>query len=224
MQAFKFISSEFALKAIEDGEIKVSQFNELNDPFELLPMKLTNPLYQETQKKFKDWTSEQYGLICFSRKWHNPLLWSHYGDKHKGVALEFQLDDEIVSKVEYSEIRLEFDIEKKLTDGGFSEKDASLTAITKFKDWTYEQEIRVFVELKKCQVRDNLYFEKLDNSIKIVGFVLGPLCTLSLEEIKKALPEGHQLHVSRSCLANESFDIVDDNTFERRLIHGVHVK
>jgi hypothetical protein len=28
--------------------------------------------------------------------WHNPLLWSHYADRHRGMALGFDTDDAIL--------------------------------------------------------------------------------------------------------------------------------
>ena len=26
------------------------------------------------------------GMLCFSKGWHNPVQWSHYTDKHKGIC------------------------------------------------------------------------------------------------------------------------------------------
>ncbi|NKK82626.1 DUF2971 domain-containing protein [Rhizobium leguminosarum bv. viciae] len=34
-----------------------------------------------------------FGLLCMSTTWQEPLLWSHYADKHKGMCLGFDVDD-----------------------------------------------------------------------------------------------------------------------------------
>lgn len=220
MRAFHFMPSKYAFQVLRNMEIKVSRFDDLNDPFELYGVELSNPAHRRSFKAFKRWASQRFGLLCFSCRWRNPLLWSHYGDRHRGVALEFQLDDDVVAEVEYSTYRLRLDIKRKLASGGFSEEDAYQMAITKSKHWKYEEEVRVFVKLSDCRIEDGRHFEKLGGPIEVVGVVLGPLCTLSLREIEQALPKGHELQVSRSRLAFKSFNVVKDKPFTKRLIHG----
>ena len=36
-------------------------------------------------------TSALRAILCFSRNWDNLLLWSHYGDRHMGVCLGFDI-------------------------------------------------------------------------------------------------------------------------------------
>lgn len=38
---------------------------------------------------------EQFGISCFTTKHDNFLMWSHYGDNHRGVCLEFDFSKEI---------------------------------------------------------------------------------------------------------------------------------
>lgn len=220
MRAFHFISTKYALQALQNAELKVSRFDNLNDPFELYGAELSNPAHRRIFRDFKLWTSQRFGLLCFSRRWRNPLLWSHYGDRHRGVVLEFKIDDDIVSEAQYSPYRLRLDIEKKLASGGFTEDDAYQVAITKSKHWKYEDEVRVFVNLADCRYRGGLYFEPLGTQINIVGMVLGPLCQLSLREIEQALLTGHQLHLSRSRLAFKTFNVVTNKSVAKRVVHG----
>ena len=35
--------------------------------------------------------NNEMGLLCFSRNWTHPLLWSHYASKHEGICLGFDL-------------------------------------------------------------------------------------------------------------------------------------
>jgi hypothetical protein len=46
-------------------------------------------------------------------------LWSHYGDRHRGVALEFETDDDLLEEAQYS---LAIGIEKKLAERGSLKK------------------------------------------------------------------------------------------------------
>jgi len=63
----------------------------------------TNPEYEATDEKAECWllTTEierelqrQYdrGVCCFSASMSNPLLWSHYGDQHRGLCIGYGLD------------------------------------------------------------------------------------------------------------------------------------
>jgi hypothetical protein len=40
-------------------------------------------------------------MLCFSRTSSNILMWSHYGDNHKGICLGFDVPDEFARDVRY---------------------------------------------------------------------------------------------------------------------------
>jgi hypothetical protein len=149
-----------------------------------------------------------------------PLLWSHYGDRHKGVALEFELDDDLVSEVRYSPYRLRMDIEKALARGSFTEREAYEMAVTKSAHWKYEEEVRVFLELAQCLQRDGLLFEPAGEKLQIVSLVLGPLCDLSQDDVERALPRGRWIEMICSRLAFTSFHVVPNKARKRRIIYG----
>ena len=80
-------------------------------------------------------------MLCFSEDWKDPVMWAHYGDKHRGVCLGFNLDRTLVEKVQYEDKRL---IEAlKNAEGKTDLLDAPMKEklrVTKFKSWSYEQE------------------------------------------------------------------------------------
>jgi hypothetical protein len=41
-------------------------------------------------------------MLCFSRDWHNPVQWSHYADKHRGICLGFDVPDSLLVPVQYT--------------------------------------------------------------------------------------------------------------------------
>jgi len=70
------------------------------------------------------------GLLCFSRHWHNPVLWAHYADSHKGLCLGFDVPDGD-RDVAYVERPI------KLTHLDLSVADSML--FTKYEHWRYER-------------------------------------------------------------------------------------
>lgn len=63
----------------------------------------TNPEYTVSKDEAESWllTSEierelcrhyERGVCCFSTTYASPLLWSHYGDQHRGLCIGFSLD------------------------------------------------------------------------------------------------------------------------------------
>jgi Protein of unknown function (DUF2971) len=220
VRAFRFLSAKHALQALRMQEIKVSRFDELNDPFELYGINLGDRRHRRKFDEFKRWVSDRFGLLCFSRRWQNPLLWSHYGDRHKGVALEFKLDDDLVSEIRYLPYRLRMDIEKALVRGSFTEREAYEMAVTKSAHWKYEEEVRVFLELSQCIQRDGLLFEPAVERLRIVGLVLGPLCELSTYDVENALPKGRHIQMICSRLAFTSFNVISNKAKKRQVVYG----
>ena len=55
----------------------------MNDPFELLSVDLSEPDDRTTFDGLKADLNQTIGVLCFSRGWSNPVLWSHYGDRHR---------------------------------------------------------------------------------------------------------------------------------------------
>src|SRR2546426_4361250 len=138
MRVYKFLSSEFALKDIREHRIKISEIHDLNDPFELIPFDLSDPDFRRGIIKSRDEMNRR-GVLSFSSKWNNPLLWSHYADKHKGICLGFDVvaADENTIYVEYANERLPPPLK---LDASF----ALNLLRTKFAGWEYEGEVRIF--------------------------------------------------------------------------------
>ena len=86
--------------------IRISRVRDLNDPFELLAVRADS---KEIRKGLRNWIDEfnrNNGLLCFSKRWNSPVLWSHYASKHRGMCLGFDVSDELLQDVEYTKDRL----------------------------------------------------------------------------------------------------------------------
>lgn len=95
-------------------------------------------------------------ISCFSKRYDSILMWSHYGDKHKGICVEFDRPDKDFLDVKYSKKRCKFDLEDTtrrvlgymLSNEEVDVNDKGLIRcisepfIVKSLDWRYEEEIR----------------------------------------------------------------------------------
>lgn len=121
------------------------------------PEEQTNSLYQ---------LLENVGVFSLSEDPLHTLMWSHYGDSHRGIALGFDavegsdLDNaEYFQPVQYSDAPLNFDFEKGYINSvGFcidefgrpssksqikiQSPQVQKALFTKTKDWQYEKEWR----------------------------------------------------------------------------------
>ena len=96
MKVYHFLSAQNAISDIALKRIKISRIGQLNDPFELLAVDLRDPRDKVALENWKNELDEQFGLICFCAHWSNPLMWGHYADSHKGIALGFEIQEDLL--------------------------------------------------------------------------------------------------------------------------------
>jgi hypothetical protein len=228
MIAYHFISEKFALDVISNQRLKLSLINDLNDPFELISAYLPDTKSSEEVMRLKNQMASVFGVLCFSKNWNDPLLWSHYANKHKGVALKFWVNDTIALPITYSKDRFKVDFEEiERLKPELTWKEAEGLWFTKFKSWEYEEEIRVICKQSACIKENGLLFDHLSNtSVFLLEIIFGSLCKISVEEIKEKLPAGKQIIVTKSRLSHHEFNIVEDEGFQKKLLinEGNNVK
>ena len=220
MKAYHFISSKYALEALQKNSLKISLLNDLNDPFELYGVDLSDPKHRSGFEKFKNELSKKFGILCLSKSFDNPLLWSHYADRHRGVAIEIEADDDFFMSVSYEPKKIYLDIKSKLASGGLTFEDAQLILSTKFEQWKYEDEVRIFCDLMDPPSSEGLHFYKLKGDVRPIRMILGALCNLSLDEIKRALPEGASIKVAKAQLAFDSYSVVINSSLPELEVLG----
>ena len=97
----------------------------------------------EMMDSFAQGISDKRGILCLTRTWDNLLMWSHYGENHKGVVIGFDeshrfFDDESelgcdcgLRDVQYPDQRPTFDAIESFD-----------VLTTKAPVWRYEEEVR----------------------------------------------------------------------------------
>ena len=99
MRVYHFTKADYAQKNLRNRRLKIAEFHDLNDPFELLGAELTKSTHRQIFSGWKETIEKKWGVLCFSRSWHNPVLWSHYSDKHRGICLGFDVADSFLEKI-----------------------------------------------------------------------------------------------------------------------------
>ena len=140
MRLYHYLPAKWAFQDLQHRRLKLAVLTDLNDPFELLCFDLPNRETREDFKKTRAEIASKTGMLCFSRTWKNPVLWSHYADKHKGICLGFDVPDSLVMPVTYMATRLPLDPETTELNLEFAFQWIS----TKYEGWAYEEEMRVF--------------------------------------------------------------------------------
>lgn len=209
---YYLISAVHAVNNIALKRIKISRFDNVNDPFELLCFDLNNRSNRKYIRNFKNKMNKTHSLICFSDNYQNPVQWSHYADSHKGIALGFEIIPDILTKVDYVS-KLE-----KLDDKPIPMSNEELRSIlikTKFQDWKYEKESRLIVKLKENIEEGGLFFKKFGVDIKLKEVILGANCPIKLSAINELLEltnPNEKIKTIKARIAFSNYKVVTDKS------------
>ena len=217
-RVYYFSTKKYALENIRLNRLKVSRFNDLNDPFELLAADLIDPRHRKAFAKFKNQLNNMAGIICFSNAWTNPLLWGHYADKHTGIALGFDVPDDMLLDVRYTSVRpkVEFDEAKRIVVDGPNIVDRLIR--TKFVDWKYENESRMYVKLDHTANESKIHFYSFSSNLILREVILGLNCTTSLDEIRKFTSSNlTKIRIKKAGMALRKFKVIEDRSYKANI-------
>jgi len=129
-----------AMQILEKGCFWCSKFSELNDPMEgIFTIKTTedvdsiiNSIYNKKNK---------YKICSFSDEsaFENPLMWGYYANGFKGIAIELEVDEKKVSKVEYAK-------DAPCLNNLSTPRNIKKLLTTKLVSWQHEGEYRFLKE------------------------------------------------------------------------------
>ncbi|MBZ9851234.1 DUF2971 domain-containing protein [Mesorhizobium sp. CA14] len=208
VRAYYLTSAEYAISNIALGRIKVSRFSDLNDPFELLALRGSKRHVRDFGRLLRDEYDKSTGLLCFSKNWISPPLWSHYALRHRGICLGFDISRATLADVVYAE-------ERVLPDKSWPPPDMisqdlrSKLATTKFQQWAYEAETRMIFPLDSALREGGLFFKEFAPDLSLAEVILGPLCDIPLAGLRSLVGAVQpRAVVFRSRLAWNSFSVV----------------
>lgn len=218
MILYHFFKSKHAIDSIKNRHLKIALLSELNDPLELLPI-FTKKRGLESWDEIKTNFAKKHGIICFSKIWNDPVMWSHYADKHQGIVLGFKVNDSRFKEVIYSanDQRARFFINNKWDTGTDKTPDGNTLALwTKYKSWNYEKEVRTWVDLKDSIIEANSEDKKIKylstdkNKIILHSVLLGLNCKENINNIFEVLQNSSNSNVNiyNICLSQISYKLM----------------
>jgi len=191
----------FGLKDLRERRLRVSRINDLNDPFEFIGIEKVSCSVKNSVQMQKDVVANQFGVCCFSENWKNPVQWAHYADKHKGICLGFDITSDELKKVEYVSELL------KLEDFSGGSTIRRLCR-TKYKHWEYEEEHRVFVELKEEE--DGHYYLNFESNMVLKEIIIGCNSSLCLDDFKSVLNNIDEVQLFKSKPSPSVFEMLKE--------------
>lgn len=214
IRLYHLTSADHAISDIALGRLKVARFSDLNDPFELIGVNFREREVRQIVRNFKSAFDSQTGLLSFSEDWKEPVLWSHYGARHRGICLGFNVPRNIVQKVRYEDERLLAELEQLDDPMKLSHDFQQLLLNTKYRHWDYEREHRRFVSLEDARAEGRLHFVPFSPELELAEVILGPECVLKLDQVRELVRSRYQaVAVFKARLAFKFFHIVpQENT------------
>lgn len=213
MRAYRFLCAKYGKIALEEQRLRISRIDQLNDPFEWAPPISTNQHHRHAFEKMKRKMAEDRGVVCFSKNWRNPLLWSHYADSHRGVALGFDLPDAETFPVKYRKSRIFCDWEKFYLCEDYRLEIVSGVLTSKSLHWKYEDEVRFHVNLDHETLEDGNYFIDFSQGLNLKEVIIGPLVDFSISDIKSIVASYSQnVTIRQARLAFRTYDVVQDKS------------
>ena len=209
MRVYHFVSAVYGLENLQFRRLKIARVNELNDPFEFMA-RASNSLERAALRATKDQQSAKTGLLCFSESWKNSVQWSHYADRHRGMCLGFDVPDEHIQKVTYRKSPIRFDVHRFQSDGIYAEEFSKKLVSTKFYDWSYEKEWRLYIKLDLETEIDGKYFYKFSDDLRLAEVIVGSASLLTRSQVATALGTlAEKVRRRKARMAFNSFRVVE---------------
>ncbi|WP_282166384.1 DUF2971 domain-containing protein [Shewanella japonica] len=173
MMLYKYVSFNSAIIMLNKLSLGFTGLEDLNDPFECTNFGFSNAgsiTPANAVRIFKQHFSRKYAVSSLTRNPLNSLMWSHYGDSHRGVVVGIDadecgltLDKEFIIPAQLGEI-IYVGTKNKNLNGVPSEKHLNELRSTmtfnpeirnylkqaflyKSLEWGYEEEVRVIKSL-----------------------------------------------------------------------------
>ncbi len=183
---YYYTGKQWGLKALWERRLKIARYEDVNDPFELVPFDLTS------RKSRKFWTEQvsrllasSHGILCFSEDWQTTLMWSHYGEKHTGMCLGFDVPRQMAEPVQYIDRPLRDPLDPRKELRGMSTDVLESALRCKYVGWSHEREWRLRARLESAI--DGIHYKDFDDELHLREVIIGARCSLSATDVEPAV-------------------------------------
>jgi hypothetical protein len=185
-----------------------------------LPAPSRRSIHLSQLSHLTDHFHETIGVVCFGANWASPVMWAHYAGKHAGVALGFDVPDRLLSKIDYTDRKINVSFGAHLPMHGLSEELLNKIRMTKATDWSYEREYRVASELNEKDPITGLYYVDFGAQVTLREVIIGHRCTWTAATVRPML--GSVTESVRICTARPAFGKFE--MVEGKRVKGVTMK
>lgn len=135
IQSFKHLTDIFL-----NSRMYAAPYFDLNDPMEGHYLVGESGEFDQDMEKFLKGEKEKIRILSLSRRPDISLMWTHYAEGHKGVAIGVEIDRNL-----YSVRPIDYDGPMHIGRRNFHQESAIDILTKKLSPWKYEEEERVFV-------------------------------------------------------------------------------
>lgn len=207
LRVYHFVGPDYGLDDIRRRRLKIATIADLNDPFELLPSSTD----QTVRARFNIWRrqfDQRFGMLCFSRRWTNPVQWSHYAAKHTGICFGFDIPANMLANVRYTTKRLVPRVDVIEGPGPANQKEMYRVLTTKYVHWRYESEMRIFLGLNDKDPDSGLYFAEFADRLVLKQVIVGHLSKVTRADVEQALGDlTKDVEVFKARLAFQTYTV-----------------
>ncbi|MBA4316767.1 MAG: hypothetical protein C0412_00045 [Flavobacterium sp.] len=202
---YHFIKEKYGIESIEQQRLKVSTITNLNDPFELLCIDTSKKEVRKKLIELKKQFASKFGILCYSKSWQNPVQWSHYADRHKGMCLGFSIPQNKLVDVQYER-------EKLFASNYINEDKIDMELVikiikTKYYHWQYENEVRQFVPLGQPK-ENGLFYVDFSSELVLNKIIIGANSKLTKTMINNIQGVDENIKVIKARPSFKKFEIV----------------
>jgi hypothetical protein len=165
--------------------IRLSTFDRVNDPFELLGARQTDRDGRRHFAALYDHWVSTLGFVSFSDNWRSPLMWGHYAKNHTGVCLGIEIPKGRVLSMNYQPERLEMLLKMSPLEAAIDDEVIKQVVTTKFHEWAYEREWRYLAKLDHPDDTTGFHYVEFSPDFELREIIAGARCERSLEDIRK---------------------------------------
>ena len=221
MRLYYMTSLDVAIEHIlPERRMRLARFDQLNDPFELMSASIAGNEERLVLKYLRDHWTKTLGVICMCKHWKSPLMWAHYARQHTGVCLGFDVPDEKPKQMHYEPERMKFlvDLDKPLRGVTVDLLEKVIT--TKYSQWAYEEEWRLFSKLEEKDVNNGFFYLPFGENLALREIIVGTRCTTSLGSFKRLIGSTDKsVTIIKARPAFETFTMVRQEKVSPIVVH-----
>lgn len=209
MRLYYMTSIEVAVKYIlPERRMRLGTFDRLNDPFELLCARMSDGDTRYVFKLLRDHWVNTLGVLCMGKHWKSPLMWAHYAQNHTGVCLGFDVPDDKAKQMRYEPERLTGLIDPSKPLRGVTNDVLEAVVTTKYAQWSYEEEWRLFAKLQEKDP-NGFFYLPFGDTLVLREIIVGARCTKSVGSFRKLLePVNKSVTIIKARPAFDTFTMI----------------